>query len=173
MQLIEKIQSFQAFLPGGEETFGAILMHKRIKFPTTDNWLGKGSQEQLDWSRQTLESTTRTLFQPPLSSSAATTNFGSRLLIELVREDTDWIGVGHCSKKLEIFFFFTRYFSSFWPALANSDKMRSSKHLFIFILLSSSSLLTDVLEPNQTINVLISNTHSCLPWEEQSCPSCN
>lgn len=105
MQLIEKIQSFQAFLPGGEETFGAILMHKRIKFPTTDNWLGKGSQEQLDWSRQTLESTTRTLFQPLLSSSAATTNFGSRLLIELVREDTDWIGVGHCSKKLEIFFF--------------------------------------------------------------------
>lgn len=78
---------------------------KKIKFCTTENWLGNGSQKHLDWSRQSLGSKTGALFQPPLSSSAPATNFGSRLLIELMRDNTDWTGAGHCSKKIRDIFF--------------------------------------------------------------------
>lgn len=113
---------------------------KWIKFPTTGNRLGNGSQKELDWSRQTLESKTRALFQPPLScplsSSAAATNFGSRLLIELMRDNTHWIGAGHCSEKLETFFhkiFLKKYLGSFWPALVNSEKKKGEFNTIIDI----------------------------------------
>lgn len=101
---------------------------------------GNGSQKELDWSRQTLESKTRALFQPPLScplsSSAAATNFGSRLLIELMRDNTHWIGAGHCSEKLEMFFhkiFLKKYLGSFWPALVNSEKKKGEFNTIIDI----------------------------------------
>lgn len=105
---------------------------KWIKFPTRNNWLGNGSQKQLDWSRQTLERNIRTLFQPPLScslsSSAATTNFGSRLLIELMRDYTDWIG--HCSEKWETFF--SKVFLKNLPLSGKLRKTWSVQYIYCY-----------------------------------------
>lgn len=82
-------------------------------------WTGKWQPETTGLEQ---ESKKRTLFLPPLSSSAATTNFGSRLLIEFKSDIRDWIGVGHCSEKIRDFFFPTRYFSIIHLFLASSGK---------------------------------------------------
>lgn len=94
----------------------------RISNDKADYQLGNDCQKQLDLSRQPSESKTRALFQHPLlscslSSTAVATNFGSSLLIGLMRENTNWLRVSHCRAILKMRWetFFYNIFLKNWP----------------------------------------------------------